>query len=172
MRKGLLALTLIAPLAAPATAETLRFFPPAGFTGVHVSDTGAVKLTEFVREGEGLDGWTHALTIAELRDTGLSAVEYVARLSADVDAACDRAFHLDADETETDGRRSTLSVHACPNLNVNGRPEMALLRVIEGRDGTLFALQRAWVVTPPREELDGWTEILRGVQVCDDAGCS
>lgn len=159
-------------LAAPAGAETLRFFPPAGFTGVHVSDSGTVKLTEYVRDGETLDGWTHAVTIAELRGTGQSAADYVARVSTDLQAACRAAFHLDPELDDAGGRRSTMSVHACPNLDISGRSEVSLLRVIEGRDGTLFALQRAWVVTPPRADLDSWTEILRAVQVCDNAGCS
>ncbi|CTQ48294.1 hypothetical protein [Jannaschia donghaensis] len=169
MRSAFVALTL---LAAPAQAETLRFFPPEGFTGVHASDTGTVKLTEYVHDGEALDSWTHAITLAEVRDSGLSAEDYVARLSADISEACGEAFAMDPDVFDAGGRTSTMSIHACPNLNRSGRPEVDLLRVIEGRDNTLFVVQRAWVISPPRAELMEWSDWIRALQICDDAGCS
>lgn len=169
MRNALIALAITA---VPAQAETLRFFPPEGFTGVHVSDAGSVKLTEFVKSGQALDGWTEAVTLAELRDTGLSAVDYVARVSADMSAACSQSFAMDPDVFETGGRTSTMSIHACPNMDISGRPEISLLRVIEGRDGTLFAVQRSWVVSPPREELMEWSDWIRALEVCAEDGCS
>ncbi|WP_179378890.1 hypothetical protein [Jannaschia marina] len=157
--------------AAPATAEeTLRFFPPAGFTGVHVSDSGAVRLTDYVGEGQALDGWTDAITVAELRGTGLDAPGFVAGLSADLLARCARAFDMDPEVFEAGGRRSTMSIHACPNHDVSGRPEISLLRVIEG-DDVLFAVQRSWVVSPPREDLLEWSEWIRALQVCDGQTC-
>ncbi|SDY77874.1 hypothetical protein SAMN05444004_103116 [Jannaschia faecimaris] len=169
MRNVLIALAV---MATPAKAETLRFFPPEGFTGVHTSDTGTVKLTEYVHEGEALDGWTNAITVAEVRGTGLGAVDYVARLSADLATGCSQAFDMDPDIFDAGGRTSTLSLHACPNMDMSGRPEVDLLRVIEGHDGTLFAIQRSWVISPPGEELTEWTDWIRALQVCDQDGCS
>ena len=168
MREALAALLLLT--GAASAEESLRFFPPEGFSGVHVSDSGEMKLTEYVRDGEALDDWSEAVTLAEISGTGLSAVEFVERVKADKAATCEQSFDLDPEVTENEGRVSTMSIHACPNYNVNGRSEVALLRVIEGND-RLYAIQRAWVNSPPREELDAWTARLREIALCDESGC-
>ncbi|CTQ31534.1 hypothetical protein [Jannaschia rubra] len=169
MRNALTALVLF--LTFPAQAqEVLRLFPPAGFAGVHVSQAGGIRLVEYVADGQTLADWSDALTVAELRGTGMGATDLVARLQADLTASCSGAFSLDPDVAEIDGRTATLSIHACPNADISGRPEMDLLRVIEGKD-VLFAVQRSWVVSPPTEELARWTDWLRDLRVCDADGC-
>lgn len=173
MLKTGLAAILTATIATPIAAEeTLRFFPPDGFTGVHVSDGETFRLTEYVHDGEGLDGWTHAITVAELRGSGWSAQDYAAQVSSDMSAGCNTSFDMSPDVFEAGGRVSSISIHACPNMNTSGRPEIDLVRVIEGADDTLFVIQRSWVVSPPSAELLEWSDWIRALQVCDDDGCA
>lgn len=179
VRNGGLAALLVMSLGAPAliampamAAETLRFFPPDGFTGVHVSESDQVRLSEYVRDGEALDGWTNAITVAELRGTGWTASEYVSQLQADLAASCSQAFEMSPDTFEAGGRTSTISIHACPNMDISGRPEIDLVRVIEGAEDKLFVIQRSWVISPPNEELLEWSDWIRALQVCDDDGCA
>ena len=150
VRNGGLAALLVMSLGAPAliampamAAETLRFFPPDGFTGVHVSESDTVRLSE-----------------------------YVSQLQADLAASCSQAFEMSPDTFEAGGRTSTISIHACPNMDISGRPEIDLVRVIEGADDKLFVIQRSWVISPPNEELLEWSDWIRALQVCDDDGCA
>lgn len=167
-RAALAALLCVAVLTGPAVAgESLDVLPPEGFSGVHVSDAGGVRLTGYVLDGEGLDDWSKAVTVAEIAGSGLSAE---AQVSADKAAGCAQALDLDPEVTDDAGRVSTMSIHACPNYDASGRPEVVLLRVIEG-NGRLHAVQRAWVTSPPRAVLDAWTERLRAIRLCDGSGC-
>lgn len=171
--RELLALALLAagPVVAGSAGaeERLDFFPPEGFAGVHLSEAGGVRLTEYVLDGETLEAWSEAVTVAEIAG-GMRAEDFVTRLVADKKAACTAGFDLDPAGTEAGGRVSTISIHACPNYDRSERSEVALLRTIEG-DGRLFAVQRAWARTPPREELDAWTERLRAIRLCDGGTC-
>lgn len=170
MRDALILLAIAC--ASSAGAETLQIFPPAGFAGVHVSDSAPLGLIEYVNDGGTLERWTDAITVAELRGSPLGAPAYVARLAADMDAVCAQAIHMDPDVFDAGGRVSTMSVHVCPNMDASGRSEVDLLRVIEGRDNTLFAIQRSWNGNPDSATLMEWSDWIRALRVCDDDGCS
>lgn len=170
MRSALIFLTMT--VATPLAAETLEFSPPEGFVSIYASETDALTLREYAQAGQTVDDWTDAITVAELRGTGESAVDYVARVSDDLRVSCSQSFHMNPDVFETGGRQSTMSMHACPNLDATGRSEVNLLRVIEGRDGTLFAVQRSWTTSPEGPEILKWSDWIRALQVCEGDDCS
>ncbi len=167
MRKAAcLAALLLLPLA--SFAETFAVEAPEGFKLVHRSDSGALALTEYVAETDtDLTAWRDGIVVATLRGTDLSPTDFVALLDDDLARACPEAFAMDPDQSRVGDRAATLSIHACPRLRVNGRPEVSVLRVVEG-DGALHAAMRVWVVSPPRDDLDRWTDWLRGLELCSD----
>lgn len=170
MRKVLLTVAA-AFTAGGIAAETLDFEAPAGFAEVSSSSVGAIRLREYRPIGQTVQVWEDGVTVFEWDDAGIGAAEFAKQVSGDLVAGCDAAFDLAPEVTEVDGRASALALYACPNFRISGRSEVAAIRVIEGLNGTLFAVQRAWVVRPPREELDEWMAWLQGIRVCPDAGC-
>ena len=157
--------------AGTAVADQLEFEIPEDYFEVATTEIGPITLRDYRPIGQSVTEWVQGITVFEWHEADIGAPAFAARLSADLAAGCDQPFGISPEVTEVDGLTSTLSLNACPNLDVSGRSEVTALRVIEGPDGTLFAVQRAWVIRPPREELDEWMTWLKALRVCPDTGC-
>ncbi|SFJ31164.1 hypothetical protein [Jannaschia pohangensis] len=171
MRRAIAAALLVLGPSVVSAEEVLRFFPPAGVEGVHASATPGLRLVEYVTEGQNLAFWSQAITVAEMPGSKVSAMEFVDILSADMTLACPAAFRMDPEVTMMEDRSVTMSIHACQNLEPTGRSEVAILRVLEGKEG-LYAVQIAWSESPPRDDLLNWSAWLRDVTLCDETGCA
>lgn len=140
---------------------------------MRLGDAAGVRPTEYVLDGEMLDGLGEAVTQEEVAG-GTGAADFVARLVAEKAAVRAQGFDPNPevredgtrDVAETGGRVSTVSIHAGPNYDRSERSAVVLLRVIEG-DGRLFAVQRARAASPPWEVLDTWTAL----RPCDGGTC-
>ena len=125
-------------------------------------------LTEMVPKGESVDNWTEMVTTQVFlggvpQRTPAAILE---ALSAVWIRNCQGAEIQHIRKGTENGYPFAFWMQTCPKNPMTGKPEIALLRAIQGND-SFYVVQKAWKYAPADEEIAVWSRFMSGVSVCD-----
>lgn len=166
-----LAIATLALLAGNATAQfkgenLIQPIPPGYRAGHHASDESGI-LRELVPEGETVHDWSSMVTTQVMRRGGRVAPDqFLAVMSKQWVEACAGSGARPVADGEQAGYRFALGMLSCPLNPATGKPEIALVKTMQGND-SLYVVQVAFRHMPSSEEIARWSNYLREVKVCD-----
>ncbi len=179
MRKAVaMGLLLLAGSSAHAQTqggEQLFLIPPAGW-GITSHDVkNNTELTELAPPGQTAQAWTDKLKVELIQGKPVADVQTVLNsLIKAVHEDCEDVGAGTAQLATENGYETGIRAVACPKTKADPHGEIALLKVILGKDRT-YVISRAWNGKPyekdkiplPPQATDEWLSFMKKVAVCD-----
>ncbi len=159
-------MTQAAVEATPAAAlpkETLLAAPPNGWTQIGGTQSGALKLAEYVPTAQleanpeaARGDWKEKITLERLDGTPIpDPLEFLDGLRADHLASCSQGSYTPIAAAEENGYPTAVAMLECPKLSVTDAGQITLIKVIQG-DEAFYTITRAmrarpWLRSPLEE---------------------
>ena len=173
MRAAVLFTAAALSLAVAATShaqlknENLLVTMPDGFKVGHSASRNGMDMQEWVPSGETVQNWTEMVTAQVFRNRpDIDPGRYQAEMSKLWAKACPGAVVGQVVTGTTNGYASASLSLRCPLLASTGKPEVAVIKAIKGRD-SFYVVQRAVRSEPTPAKLDQMKQYLDKVSVCD-----
>lgn len=172
MRAAVLVIAAVLSLAAATSHaqlknENLLVAMPDGFKVGHSASRNGMDMQEWVPSGETVQDWTEMVTVQVFRNRpDIDPGRYQAEMSKLWARACPGAIVGPVVTGITNGYPSASLLLRCPLLASTGKPEVAAIKAIKGRD-SFYVVQRAVRTEPAPAKLDQMKQYLDRVSVCD-----
>ena len=156
-----------APSQAQLRNENLLVAMPDGFKVGHSASRNGMDMQEWVPSNETVENWSEMVTVQVFRDrSDIDPGRYQAEMSKLWARACPGAVVGPVATGFTNGYPSASLLLRCPLLASTGKPEVAAIKAIKGRD-SFYVVQRAVRSEPASAKLDQMQQYLDKVSVCD-----
>lgn len=147
--------------------ENLLVEMPKGYTVADRTSNDRITMTVMVPTGETVQNWTEMVTIQLfLKLAGLPPAEFRGRLEKLGAASCPGSKFEKVKEGVENGYQMLTWLQKCPQNKETGKPEVTMLKGIQGRD-SFYLVQKAYRFVPSAEQSKIWTTFLDSAQVCD-----
>lgn len=161
----------LAIVATPARAqlqdENLLVVMPEGFKVGYSASRNGVDMQEWVPSAETVQDWTEMVTVQLFRNRpDIDPGRYQAEMSKLWTRACPGSAVGQVVTGSANGYPSASLSLQCPLLASTGKPEMAMIKAIKGRD-SFYVVQRAVRSVPAAAQVDQMKRYLDRVSVCD-----
>jgi hypothetical protein len=156
--------------------ENLKFEIPLGFKEGFRARQGIMEVIELVPEGESVEDWTEMITVQVfLGVRNVTPQQVHANFRTTGQAACKGLQSQRIEDGEQGGYAFSIWAYDCPVAPVTGKPELALIKIIQGSD-SLYSVHKQFRFVPTPERINLWLKFLGEVTVCDtrfpDRPCS
>ena len=156
-----------APSHAQLKNENLLVTMPDGFKVGHSASRNGMDMQEWVPSNETVENWSEMVTVQVFRDRpDIDPGRYQSEMSKLWAKACPGAVVGEVATGTTNGYPSASLSLRCPLLASTGKPEVAVIKAIKGRD-SFYVVQRAVRSEPTAAKLDQMKQYLDKVSVCD-----
>jgi hypothetical protein len=147
--------------------ETLVATIPAGFKMGSQTDQDRVTTLEWVRDTESPQNWTERVSVRiDRRPNALTPPQVLQGVGKKWLTTCKGSVVNQISDGQANGYPVSMLLVHCPLNAASGKPEIAVVRVIGGRDA-LYSIQKTFRFEPSNAQLGQIMKYLNSVNVCD-----
>lgn len=124
-------------------------------------------IAEYVPIDQDVSNWSDVLTaqiFLGLKPPSVKAFQAVGQ--GMLVKSCQDAKFMDIWQGQENGYAALVWIQLCPHNEKTKRMELTYLKAIQGND-SLYLVQKAFKVDPPKEDQLKWVNFLKTVLVCD-----
>lgn len=147
--------------------ENLLVAMPDGFKVGHSASRNGVDMQEWVPSAETVQDWSEMVTVQIFHNRpDIDPGRYQSEMSKLWARACPGSMVGQVMTGNTNGYPSASLALQCPLLASTGKPEMAMIKAIKGRD-SFYVVQLAVRSVPAPSKVEQMMRYLDRVSVCD-----
>lgn len=155
-------------------AEYVQFLVPKNYKSITKTQKANMEIQEFIPQSESLQNWTEMLTVQSFYDLKATPKEFQMHLSSCFKSACKTSEMYPVLDSIESGYAASVAIHACEYADKNPKDEMALVKIIKGKNA-LYVVQKAFRFQPEPAIINQWTLYLKNIRICgttsSDSGC-